>query len=83
MIKRIIVTIFILCLTNSTVIADCVTGYACSIKDLQEKQNIEQKQNTSTTQEDNVLSKQKNDNMNTENDILKQKQKFKPETLKK
>lgn len=83
MIKRIIVTIFILCLTNLTVIADCVTGYACSIKDLQEKQNIEQKQNTSTTQEDNVLSKQKNDNMNTENDISKQKQKFKPKTLKK
>ena len=38
MIKRIIVTIFILCLTNLSTMAECVTGYACSIKDLQEKQ---------------------------------------------
>lgn len=49
MIKRLIVTIFIFCLTNSSTIAECVTGYACSIKDLQEKQQMQENLNKNSS----------------------------------
>lgn len=45
MIKKLIVTLFIICLTNLTVLADCVTGYACSLKELQQQESVQKNEN--------------------------------------
>lgn len=80
MIKRIIVTIFILCLTNLSTIAECVTGYACSIKDLQEKQinqenSLQEKPNI--VNQDIEKNKVKTDNQNILNNKEKEIKKVK------
>lgn len=60
MIKRIIVTIFILCLTNLSTMAECVTGYACSIKDLQESQSSKIEENSENLKNKDVETAKNN-----------------------
>lgn len=63
--KNLIVTLSLLFFTNLTVMADCVTGYACSLKELQEQEQEYHIQDEKTTLQKNVqtqknISKQKN-----------------------
>lgn len=54
MFRKTIVTIFLLFFTNLTVSANCVTGYACSLSDLE-------KQDNSTPVEKQIKNHLKND----------------------
>ncbi len=65
MFEKIIVTLFLLIFTNLTVFADCVTGYACSLKELQKQESVKQNENTK-----NIL----NENQNQNPQKLKRKQ---------
>jgi hypothetical protein len=68
MIKKIIVTFFTLYITSSPIIANCVTGYACSIKSLNEKDTISSEQNhIKKDQNKNKRIKQKKEQQTTRN----------------
>lgn len=59
MIKKIIVTMFIFCLTNLTVLAEeCVTGYACSINSLNQQNKLESEHKTELNKSDPVIKKE-------------------------
>lgn len=65
--KNLIVTLSLLLFTNLTVMADCVTGYACSLKELQKQEQEYRVQNEKATLQKNTqsqkhISKQKNKN---------------------
>lgn len=55
--KNIIVTLFILLFTNSVVLADCVTGYACSVEPVINQRQENEKQEVSQNEKDKKENK--------------------------